>query len=121
MSAMGGKRTVARLVHKVKPWLAPASIVAGGSPPPAAEETEGPAWVNFAASPPRRGGERTGGPGMDEFRGMPPEPVAPPPRFRWRNIILGILAVALIIFGLARMAGGERGVWGASHSTRGHH
>jgi hypothetical protein len=56
---------------------------------------------------------------MNEFRDAPSEPVAPGPRFRWRNIILGILAVALIIFGLARMSGGARGVWGASHRT--HH
>jgi hypothetical protein len=58
---------------------------------------------------------------MNEFRGMPSEPVAPRPRFRWRNIILGIVAVAMIIFGLARMSGGVRGVLGASHSTRAHH
>jgi hypothetical protein len=56
---------------------------------------------------------------MNEFRGMPSEPAAPPPRFRWRNIILGIIAVAMIIFGFARMSGGVRGVWGASHRT--HH
>jgi len=58
---------------------------------------------------------------MNEFRGPPSEPVAPPPRFRWRNIILGIVAVAMIIFGLARMSGGVRGVWGASHSPGAHH
>jgi len=58
---------------------------------------------------------------MSEFREMPSEPVAPPPRFRWRNILLCILAVAMLIFGLARMSGGVRGVWGASHSTGAHH
>ena len=58
---------------------------------------------------------------MNEFRGEPSEPVAPPPRFRWRNIVLVILAVAMIIFGLARMSGGERGVWGASHTPGAHH
>jgi len=46
-------------------------------------------------------------------------PVAAPPRFLWRNILLVILAVALIIFGFAWMSGGQRGVWGASHRT--HH
>ena len=56
---------------------------------------------------------------MDEYSGEPSEPVAPPPRFRWRNIILCILAVVIIIFGFALMSGGERGVWGASHRT--HH
>ena len=53
---------------------------------------------------------------MDEFRDAPSEPVAPPPRFRWRNILLVILAMALIIYGLAYMAGGKRGPWGASHT-----
>ena len=57
---------------------------------------------------------------MNEFRGPPSEPVAPAPRYRWRNILLGIVAVAMIIFGLARMSGGVRGVWGASHSTTHH-
>ena len=57
---------------------------------------------------------------MNETRGMPSEPAAPP-RFRWRNILLTILAVAMIIYGFARMSGGERGVWGAPHSTRPHH
>lgn len=56
---------------------------------------------------------------MNEFRGAP-EPVAASPRFRWRNILLGIFAVALIIFGLAHMSGGVRGVWGASHSPGAH-
>ena len=58
---------------------------------------------------------------MNESRGAPSEPVASSPRFRWRNILLCILAVAVIIFGLARMSGGVRGIWGASHSTRAHH
>ena len=58
---------------------------------------------------------------MNEFREMPSEPAAAGPRFRWGNIILAILAVAMIIFGFARMSGGVRGVWGASHSTRAHH
>jgi len=58
---------------------------------------------------------------MNEFRGAPSEPVAAAPRFRWRNILLGIVAVAMIIFGLARMSGGARGVWGASHSAGAHH
>jgi hypothetical protein len=58
---------------------------------------------------------------MNEFRDVPSEPVAPPPRFRWRNIIISILAVAMIILGFARMSGGVRGVWGASHSTGAHH
>ena len=57
---------------------------------------------------------------MNEFRDVASERVAPPPRFRWRNIVLGIVAVAMIIFGLARMSGGVRGVWGASHPTRPH-
>lgn len=56
---------------------------------------------------------------MDEFRGEPFEPAAPPPRFRWFNIILVILVVAIMIYGFARMSGGQRGVWGASHRT--HH
>jgi hypothetical protein len=56
---------------------------------------------------------------MNDFRGEPSGPAAPPPPFRWRNIILVILAVAIIIFGFAWMSGGERGVWGASHRT--HH
>jgi hypothetical protein len=56
---------------------------------------------------------------MDELRDVPSDPVTPP-RFRWRNIFLCILAVAMIIFGLARMSGGERGVWGATHSTTHH-
>lgn len=55
---------------------------------------------------------------MDELRGVPSEPAAAP-RFRWRNILFLILAVAAIIFGFARMSGGERGVWGATHRT--HH
>ena len=58
---------------------------------------------------------------MNQSGGAPSEPVAASPRFRWRNILLVILAVGMIIFGLARMSGGERGVWGAPHSTRGHH
>jgi len=58
---------------------------------------------------------------MNEFRDASSEPAAAAPRFRWRNILLGIVAVAMIIFGLARMSGGERGVWGASHSPRAHH
>jgi len=57
---------------------------------------------------------------MDQFRDAPPEPAAPPPRFRWRNILLVILAVALIIYGLAYMSGGKRGVWGASHAPHAH-
>ena len=57
------------------------------------------------------------GSGMDEFRGEPPKPAAPPSRFRWGYIILVILVAALMIYGFARMSGGERGVWGASHRT----
>jgi hypothetical protein len=45
--------------------------------------------------------------------------VAAPPRFLWRNILLAVLAVALIILGFAWMAGGQRGVWGAPRRT--HH
>ena len=54
---------------------------------------------------------------MNESGGAPSDPVAAPPRFRWRNILLVILAVAILIFGLAHMSGGKRGVWGASHRT----
>jgi hypothetical protein len=61
------------------------------------------------------------GSGVNEIRETPSVPEAPTPRFRWLNLLLVILAVAAIIFGLARMSGGERGVWGAIHSTRGHH
>ena len=56
---------------------------------------------------------------MDELRDVPSDPVTPP-RFRWRNIFLCILAVAMIIFGLARMSGGVRGMWGASHTPGAH-
>ena len=57
---------------------------------------------------------------MNEFPDAPSEPAAPPPRFRWRNLVLVILAVVLIIYGLAYMSGGKRGVWGASHTPQAH-
>jgi hypothetical protein len=57
---------------------------------------------------------------MAKPRPLPSEP-APLLRFRWRNILLVILAMAMIIFGFARMSGGVRGVWGAPHSARAHH
>lgn len=60
---------------------------------------------------------------MNEVPGAPSEPAAPP-RLRWRDILLFILlcvlAVAMISYGLAYMAGGKPGVWGASHTPGAH-
>lgn len=56
---------------------------------------------------------------MDESRGPPPEPESP--RFRWRYILLVIIATGLMIWGLAYMSGGQRGIWGASHTPGAHH